>query len=175
MTEMKTTIGNAARGRLRTDEIISIRSRCGISIKWFVAIAVLILSLYNVTMQKFQWVNKDVSLFGPAGWSDVKLLIYMTTHLSEDHIAFLPCWKDAVKRMDIFKYADLMIYTSTMPSKRQLRLLPFRNTTIKMYTNPGYQSGAIQAMVDPYLDNASSWFDDYDRSEERRVGKECGP
>jgi hypothetical protein len=97
----------------------------------------------------------------PEGWSDVKLLVYMTTHLSNQHISFLPCWKDAIQRLTIFKYADLMLYTSTEPTKKQLEFLPFRNTTVKMYTNMGYQSGAVQAMVDPFLES-TMWFDDYD-------------
>jgi hypothetical protein len=101
--------------------------------------------------------------FGPKGWSEIKLLIYMTTHLPKHHVAFLPCWKDAIERMDIFKYADGMIYTSTDPSEEQLKMLPFRNTVIKLVpTNRGYQEGAVQAMIDPFLDKNVSWFDNYD-------------
>ena len=96
------------------------------------------------------------------GWSDVKLLIYMTTHLPESHIAFFPCWKDAVERLEIFKYADLMLYTASQPTEAQLNLLPFRQTTIRLYQNPGYSEGAVQAMVDPFLENGTTWFDDYD-------------
>ena len=63
--------------------------------------------------------------------------------------------------MDIFKYADLMLYTTTELTNEQLEFLPFQNITIKMYVNPGYQEGAVQAMIDPFLSNAS-WFDGYD-------------
>jgi hypothetical protein len=97
----------------------------------------------------------------PEGWSDVKLLIYMTTHLPQEHVAFLPCWKDAIQRLNIFQYADLMLYTASPPSPEHLEFLPFRNVTIKIYSNPGYQQGAVQAMVDPFLDNVT-WFDEYD-------------
>jgi len=42
-------------------------------------------------------------------------------------------------------------------------MLPFRNTTIKRVpTNLGYQEGAVQAMIDPFLDENVSWFDDFD-------------
>ena len=89
--------------------------------------------------------------------------LYLTTHLPEEHVAFLPCWKDAIERMDLFKYADGMIYTSTGLSEEQLKMLPFRNTMIKRVpTNIGYQEGAVQAMIDPFLDENVSWFDDYD-------------
>ena len=108
--------------------------------------------------------TQSTTTYGPKiGWSNVKLLIYLTTHLPEEHVAFLPCWKDAIERMDLFKYADGMIYTSTGLSEEQLKMLPFRNTTIKRVpTNIGYQEGAVQAMIDPFLDENVSWFDDYD-------------
>ena len=99
--------------------------------------------------------------FGPKGWSDVNLLIYMTTHLPDAHTAYLPCWKDAIERLDIFKYADLMLYTSAIPTDEQLEQLQFRHVVIKNVTNPGKQSGAVQAMIDPFLENVT-WFDNYD-------------
>ena len=105
----------------------------------------------------------EIPSYGPVGWSDIKLLIYMTTHLPEHHVVFLPCWKNAIERMDIFKYADGMIYTPTDPSEEQLKMLPFRSTIIKKVpTNIGYQEGAVQAMIDPFLDKNVSWFDNYD-------------
>ena len=147
----------------------------GKSIKWYFVLTAIIASFRSVIILMdyhlfdletdfaiFQEeVPVPVPLFGPEGWSDVKLLIYMTTHLSSIHISFLPCWKDAIERLDIFKYADLMLYTSSDPTIEQLELLPFRRTTIKRYTNPGYQEGAVQAFIDPFLDNRS-WFEDYD-------------
>ena len=104
-------------------------------------------------------------------WSDVKLVIYMTTHLSKLHLSFLPCWYDALHRLELFRYADLILYTSSDhdPVPDHIRqLLPVRNKMIlKYYKNTGYQNGAIQAMIDPFLvqnnnDNRTSWFDDYD-------------
>lgn len=98
-------------------------------------------------------------------WSKVKLVIFMTTHLSKEQLKFLPCWKDAVQRMPIFKNADLMLYTTKRPNKKILSMLPFRNTIIKLYKNTGYQNGALQAMKDPFLllkKNETTWFDAYD-------------
>jgi hypothetical protein len=107
-------------------------------------------------------VREVKEVLAPKTWSDVKLLVYMTTHLPEHHVVFLPCWNDAIQRLDIFKNADGMIYTPIEPSKEQLDQLPFRTTTIKkVATNIGYQEGAVQAMVDPFVDEVS-WFDGYD-------------
>ena len=143
--------------------------------KWTFAVAVTITTITSICNTHFHYglsnYFKDalsaftgegiVPSFEPEGWSDVKLLIYMTTHLPPEHVAFLPCWKYAIQRLSLFKYADLMLYTSTEPKKEHLKLLPFRNTTIQIYSNPGYQSGAVQAMVDPFVQNVS-WFDNYD-------------
>jgi hypothetical protein len=143
--------------------------------RWFIALAVTISSLHTFsTVQMYRYrfsalsidststiFKEEIPVFGPEGWSDVKLLIYMTTHLPQSHVLFFPCWKDAIERLDIFKYADFMLYTSSEPTNEHLELLPFRNVTVKMYSNPGYQEGAVQAMVDPFLENVT-WFDEYD-------------
>jgi hypothetical protein len=94
-------------------------------------------------------------------WANTKLVIYMTTHLSKSHLRFLSCWRDAIKRMEIFKYADLILYTSRQPSLRQLAMLPFHKITMKLYNNTGYSEGAIQAMIDPFVEKMT-WFDEYD-------------
>ena len=64
----------------------------------------------------------------------------------------------------IFNYAAGMIYAPTDPSEELLKMLPFRNTIIKLVpTNIGYQEGTVvQAMIDPFLDKNVSWFDNYD-------------
>jgi hypothetical protein len=101
-------------------------------------------------------------------WSDVKLVILMTTHLSQLHIKFLPCWYDAIQRLEIFQYADLILYipsSSVYDLNKVLKQLPFRHPVrVEYYNNTGYQNGAIQAMIDPYIatKNNGSWFDDYD-------------
>jgi hypothetical protein len=113
------------------------------------------LSASEMNQQVLDIINLSVK------WSDIKLAIYMTTHLSESQLLYLPCWNDAIQRMELFKYADLILYTSSQPTPEQLALLPFRNTTIKLFENKGYQEGAVQAMLDPFMDNAT-WFDEYD-------------
>lgn len=129
---------------------------------WNISVMVNQSSGQSISFEEKSNSDKTISTFGPEGWSAVKLLFYMTTHWPTEHIAFLPCWKDAIERLDIFKYADLMLYTPTEPGKQQLEFLPFRHTIIKLYVNPGYQEGAVQSMTDPFLDNTTTWFDDYD-------------
>jgi hypothetical protein len=97
----------------------------------------------------------------PKRWSDVKLAIYMTTHMPKSHELYLPCWRDAIQRMEIFKYADLILYTASQPTAAQLEMLPFRNVIIKTYNNTAKQAGAVQAMIDPFVEKVT-WFDEYD-------------
>jgi hypothetical protein len=140
------------------------RNMVNIMIVTFCAIAVLaIYELSALLGENTEYTNSKTT-YGPENaWSDVKLLIYLTTHLPEAHVAFLPCWKDAIERLSLFKYADGMIYTSRDLSEEQLKLLPFRTTTIKRVpANIGYQAGAVQAIIDPFLDENLTWFDDYD-------------
>ena len=77
-----------------------------------------------------------------SSWSDVKLLLYMTTHLPKQHVAFLPCWKDAMGRLELFQYrTDVLLYTSFQPTPEQLTFSPL-NVTVHVYNNTGYHSGA---------------------------------
>jgi hypothetical protein len=125
-------------------------------------VSIWISNLPHLTDMEIQlWANEPIIIQTPNQWSKIKLVIYMTTHLTETHILFLPCWHDAIQRMEIFKYADLILYATEVPTPEQLAMLPFRKTTIKLYNNTGYSEGAIQAMVDPFVENVT-WFDDYD-------------
>jgi hypothetical protein len=108
-----------------------------------------------------QLFNTDTPRIKKKKWSKVKLAIYMTTHLPIMHQRYLPCWRDAIQRMEIFKYADLVLYTASQPTAAQLEMLQFRNVIIKLYNNTAKQAGAIQAMIDPFVDNVT-WFDRYD-------------
>lgn len=85
----------------------------------------------------------------------------MTTHWSEEHQKFIPCWEDASQRLLIFQSADLILYTSEEVPSHQLERLSagFRTTTVHLYENPGYQEGAVKALVDGFT---SDWFEGYD-------------
>lgn len=101
-----------------------------------------------------------------------RVAIYMTTHLSEEHVQFLErCWPSAVRRFQLLREADLIFYTSSLPPKSLLESLGFRNVIVREYQQPreefyvpngkrdDRQVGAMQAMLDPYI---GGWFDDYD-------------
>lgn len=91
---------------------------------------------------------------------DMKILIYMTTHLSEQHQQFLTCWEDAIPRFQLLHNADLMLYTSEIPNDKILKQLSgFKNVTVKMSEKRHKQAGAIKAMIDPW---EQGWFKAYD-------------
>ena len=105
-----------------------------------------------------------------------KIAIYMTTHVSEEHLEYLAkCWPAAMARLDILKNADLIVYTSSRNHDHIFHNLGFQNVTIYRYDeaigpiNAGVptnmtpteefaqkQKGALTAMVDPWLANPSA-------------------
>lgn len=90
----------------------------------------------------------------------MKILIYMTSHLSVQHKQFLSCWEDAIPRFRILRHADLMLYTSEIPTEQILKQLSgFKHVTVKLYDKRPKQAGAIQAMIDPW---EQGWFEGYD-------------
>ena len=105
-------------------------------------------------------------------WSKLRVAIYMTTHVSEEHVAFLAqCWPEATKKLKLFHESDLILYTSKKISENILNKLHFRKIVVKTYTQlpipdsaPFYerrsrkQQGAKQAMTDPFR---HGWFDNY--------------
>ena len=111
----------------------------------------------------------------------LKVAIYMTTHLSQEHVEFLRnCWPAATKRLPLLQEADLILYTSGNVTDDLIRPLHFRTITIKHYhealpLSPSAsgpraarreyrrkkQLGAVQAMTDPFQPQ-HHWFDGYD-------------
>ena len=132
----------------------------------------IILSGDTIYITNIPFTNTTTTVTTTPKWSDVKLAIYMTTHLPGEHLRYLPCWEDAIQRLQIFKYAHLILYVPQEPTFELLQMLPFPKVIVKLYNNTGYQSGAIQAMIDPFTRNVpedntttttiTSWFDEYD-------------
>jgi hypothetical protein len=155
------------------------------------------LSLYTGTAQKLVAVNGSsfsIVLEHPSsnanqsvstqGWhpatpnatlDSMKIGLYMTTHQSSEHMAFLrQCWPYATQKLRLLQRSHLLYYTSA-PTDNDvphdiLSRLVFQNVTIFRYSEvplaPGHrenrarkQLGAKRAMVDPILNH---WFDDYD-------------
>ena len=79
--------------------------------------------------------------------TDPNVLLFITTHFSDSHVKFMEtCWPHTVSTVPLVQDADVLLYTSKDPPSSFLRL--FRNITVQKYDNPGYQAGAIQAVVD---------------------------
>jgi len=98
-----------------------------------------------------------------------RLLVYVPTHLSDDHAACLTCWPAMLAHAPLLRTADVLVYAggpaAAVPAARLswesiVKALPNRNATIFFSTfNPGYQSGAKYAM---HVALRSGWFGGYD-------------
>ena len=121
-----------------------------------------------------------------------KYAIYMTTHMSTEHIEFLTnCWPTAIQTLPLLRHADFIVYASgnntnnqhdrilqqvlnsgstnsTSSSRSKVRIYRHVQKSIRQYgpkwrTNVKKQDGAVKAMVDPFLTTKeTSWFDGYD-------------
>jgi hypothetical protein len=109
--------------------------------------------------------------------ASMKIGLYMTTHQSAEHMAFLRrCWPHATQKLRLLQHSHLLYYTSA-PTDNDvphdiLSRLVFQNVTVFRYSEAPLrpdarhpekrarkQLGAKRAMVDPILKH---WFDDYD-------------
>mmetsp|Transcript_7711 Transcript_7711/g.14403 ORF Transcript_7711/g.14403 Transcript_7711/m.14403 type:complete len:294 (-) Transcript_7711:29-910(-) len=93
--------------------------------------------------------------------SDIKILLYVTTHLPEEHLPYLRyCWPSLIANSALLQHADILMFTAKdLP--QDVRDV-FRNNSLRVekYENPGYQEGAKLAMEMLTLD--SSWYANYD-------------
>jgi hypothetical protein len=98
-----------------------------------------------------------------------RVLIYMATNLSPQHLRYFPCWEAAARRLPLLQEADLLLFSSVVPDDRTLASLRrgFGNRLRVEYyeEDPATQGdlrrqqGAIQAMVRPF---EKGWFTNYD-------------
>lgn len=96
-----------------------------------------------------------------------KVLLYVTTHLSESHATFLQkCWPRLLKHSPLFRAADFRMFVTkanTASINTDFIYSIFsRVNNFKIYfheTNPGYQQGAMLAMEVAF---DMHWFDGYD-------------
>lgn len=110
-------------------------------------------------------------MVGPPG---PKILIYMTTHLSDRQVRFFPCWEAARRRFHFLRTADLFLFTSKEPRKKVASTLKrvFGHYTLHVETpnqtaldqmkDGARQLGAIQAMLSPFETKHRHWFSGYD-------------
>lgn len=94
-----------------------------------------------------------------------RILVYITSHLSEAHYAYLEnCWPALLERSPLFKQSDFMMFvTESWGQKTNMTLINFvfGGTSIAVHSaeNPGYQEGAVLAITQAVEKN---WFDAYD-------------
>jgi hypothetical protein len=94
-----------------------------------------------------------------------KILVYITTHLSEQHNDFLEqCWPPLLSTLPLFQKSDFMIFATETEGVRVNETLvrsvfATHGITVHASPNPGYQGGAILALVEGFR---NGWFQDYE-------------
>jgi hypothetical protein len=94
-----------------------------------------------------------------------KILMYITTHLSDGHYASLEhCWPSLIAKSPLFKLSDFMIFATEPPGTNvNMTLIDsvFAGAGVVVHgmENPGYNEGAILALTEA-MD--SHWFDKYE-------------
>ena len=102
----------------------------------------------------------------PVKVQDLKILLYVTTHMSQEHVWYLKsCWPEAMKHSSILQSADVAIYLNSPSDEREdnKKVLneAFEHNHLDIYErdNPGWQEGAMAALSDA---TKGGWFAGYD-------------
>lgn len=86
-----------------------------------------------------------------------KYLIYITTHMSEEHKSFFKqCWPGILSQK-LFDDSDIRIFTTESPP--WLYNIFNNNVIVSKYSNPGYQAGANLAMREMVK---HQWYEGYE-------------
>ncbi|KAL7535491.1 hypothetical protein ACHAWF_005184 [Thalassiosira exigua] len=95
-----------------------------------------------------------------------RVLLFVTTHMSGDHIWFLKsCWPKALSNSLLLRNADIAVYLNSGPQKRYGAIQLLNNTfigqnlTVHVRKFASKQKGAMMALSHAML---LHWFDDYD-------------
>ena len=88
-------------------------------------------------------------------------LIFIATHMSELHNTSLQnCWPEALTRSPtLLGSSDVLFFTTTAPTQDIVSLFGPNRVRVELYTNPGYQEGAILALTTAVR---KGWFNGYD-------------
>ena len=95
-------------------------------------------------------------------FEDLRIAIFVTTHMTDDHISFLRrCWPAALEIVPMLRQSDCVLFTTADPPSD---LHPsvfdkFHSFQMHKYDNPGYHEGALLAMT---VAMDKNWFADYD-------------
>mmetsp|Transcript_28330 Transcript_28330/g.43257 ORF Transcript_28330/g.43257 Transcript_28330/m.43257 type:complete len:338 (+) Transcript_28330:189-1202(+) len=97
---------------------------------------------------------------------DLKILLYVTTHMSDVHKKFLKsCWSKAIEHSRILQSSDVTVYLNSKADRREADKIILNNTlghnnlTIHERKNTGYQEGANDALKDAMVEK---WWAGYD-------------
>lgn len=97
---------------------------------------------------------------------DLKILLYVTTHMSMEHIWYLKsCWPEALKHSVILRSADVAVYLNSKVEHREedkkILSTTFKHNNLDIYEreNLGWQKGAMAALSDA---TTEGWFRGYD-------------
>jgi hypothetical protein len=100
------------------------------------------------------------------GVENLKVMLYVTTHMSPQHIWYLKsCWSAALQNSLLLRSSDVVVYLNEPENEREeaKKLLKdtFKNQKLTIHErgNPGYQEGAIAALADAAREG---WFNGYD-------------
>jgi len=120
----------------------------------------------NILRNAFKSSINDTD-FGIKPAKSLKVMLYVTTHMSSQHIWYLKsCWIPALQNSLLLRSSDVVVHlnpsnNTVREEGKKLLKATFQNQTITIHdrSNPGYQSGAIAA-----LENAAreGWFKGYD-------------
>ena len=99
-----------------------------------------------------------------------RILTYITSHLSSQHRAFLEgCWPGLLASLPLFRASDFMMFVTSGQAASGKRVdtgfitslfsQAGKAITIHERPNPGYQEGAVLALVEGYR---HGWFKGYD-------------
>jgi hypothetical protein len=93
-------------------------------------------------------------------------LIYITTHLSNQHYTFFKyCWPGLLQSLPLFQRSDFMMFVTQKHEQDKIDMNLIRSVfarpgiTVHVRPNPGYQEGAVLALVEAYK---NGWFEGYD-------------
>lgn len=92
---------------------------------------------------------------------NMRVLVYITTHLPELHVAFLrKCWPGLIANSVLLQHADMLLFTAGEPPLDMLQDgFGGKKVRVERYNNTGYQEGAMLAMETATVQR---WFDGYD-------------
>jgi len=116
-----------------------------------------------------EWPGQTIQLEVIKGPSDVSqtssnVVVYITTHLSDQHKSFLQCWPSKVLAgTKMLAHADIIVQTfGDVGDDVKDMLAAFPNKVVRLGNigeNPGYQTGALKGVTEAFR---NGWMANYE-------------